>query len=212
MTNVLITAGPTKEYIDPIRYISNNSSGKQGYALAEYMSTIGWNIILISGPVTIPINNKCHIVHVETCSQMLQACIDSLPVDIAIFTAAVTDWIPYYSNHKAKKHSINSIDITYSPDILKCISINKKRPKLIIGFSIESENLVQASKEKLIRKKCDWIIGNDLYINNEKIMGSDYTKISIITKDNIESFHLMTKKDAAKIITKKIIDYLNISL
>ncbi|KJV69091.1 phosphopantothenoylcysteine decarboxylase domain-containing protein [Candidatus Neoehrlichia procyonis] len=210
--NVLITAGPTKEYIDPIRYISNNSSGKQGYALAEHMSEIGWNVTLVSGPVNLPIKNKYNIIHVETCSQMLLACIDSLPVNIAIFTAAVTDWIPYYSKHKIKKCLINAIDVNYSPDIIKCISINKKRPKLIIGFSIESENLVQSSKEKLINKKCDWIISNNLYVNNEKIMGSDYNQISIITKDNIDSFHLMTKKDTAKLITKKIIDYLNINI
>ncbi|ABD44687.1 DNA / pantothenate metabolism flavofamily protein [Ehrlichia chaffeensis str. Heartland] len=208
MVNVLITAGPTQEAIDPIRYISNNASGKQGYAIAEYMNKIGWKVNLVSGPVTIHNHNIQNILHVKNCNEMLQTCIELLPVDIAIFTAAVTDWCPTYSVRKIKKHEITNIKVTNNPDIIHCISTHEKRPKLVIGFSLESENVIENAKIKLKRKQCDWIISNTTTINNEHVMGNDYNKITIITKDHYKEFPIMSKKEIGQLITEEIINFL----
>ena len=209
MVSVLITAGPTQEAIDPIRYITNNSSGKQGYAIAKYMNNIGWEVNLVSGPVNIHNHNIQNIFHVKNCQEMLQTCISLLPVDIAIFTAAVTDWCPIYSPQKIKKHDITNIKVTHNPDIIHCISTHQKRPKLVIGFSLESENTIENAKVKLRNKQCDWIISNSITINNEQLMGNDYNKITIITKDNYEEFPIMSKKDVGRLITEKIIYFLD---
>ncbi|GAT78651.1 DNA/pantothenate metabolism flavoprotein family protein [Ehrlichia ruminantium] len=209
MINVLITAGPTCEKIDPIRYISNNSSGKQGYAIAEHMNKIGWKVNLVSGPVHIKGYNIENIIYVNTAYEMLQACIKSLPVDVAIFTAAVTDWCPIYSPTKIKKERITSIHVTHNPDIIHQISTHQKRPKLVIGFSLESENIVENSLKKLFNKKCDWIIANAININNQEVMGNDNNQITIITKDKNYKFPIMSKKDIAKLITEKIIGFLD---
>ena len=208
MVNVLITAGPTQEFIDPVRYITNSSSGKQGYAIAEYMNKIGWNVNLVSGPVTIHNHNIPNILYVKNCNEMLQTCIELLPVDIAIFTAAVTDWCPIYSAKKIKKYEITNIKITHNPDIIHIISTHAKRPKLVIGFSLESENAIENSKVKLIKKQCDWIISNTTIINDKQVMGNDYNKITIITKNHYQEFPIMSKKDIGKLITEQIINFL----
>ncbi|QGR02693.1 phosphopantothenoylcysteine decarboxylase [Ehrlichia ruminantium] len=212
MINVLITAGPTREKIDPIRYISNNSSGKQGYAIAEYMSKIGWKVNLVSGPVEIKCDNIENIIYINTAHEMLQTCIKLLPVDIAIFAAAVTDWCPVYSSIKIKKEKITNIQVTPNPDIIYQISTHKKRPKLVIGFSLESENIIENSQIKLLNKKCDWIIANTLHINNKEVMGNDNNQITIITQDKHYEFPIMSKKEIARLITEKIIDFLDNNL
>ena len=209
MVSVLITAGPTQEAIDPIRYITNSSSGKQGYAIAEHMNNIGWQVNLVSGPVTIHNHNIPNIFYIKSCQEMLQTCTKLLPVDIAIFTAAVTDWSPIYSSKKIKKHNITNIKVRYNSDIVHCISTHKKRPKLVIGFSLESENIIENAKAKLISKQCDWIISNSMTINNEQLMGNDYNQITIVTKDNYQEFPIMSKKDVARLITEQIINFLS---
>ncbi|MFV9921338.1 MAG: phosphopantothenoylcysteine decarboxylase [Anaplasma ovis] len=211
MRSVLITAGSTREYIDPVRYISSGSSGKQGYALAECMGLMGWNVKLVSCPVSITPNHDLYeVLHVETSAQMLETCLDLLPVDVAICVAAVTDWVPYRHSSKLKKRSVDAISIMHSPDIARCISMSKKRPKLVIGFCLESENLIESSKEKLAYKGCDWIISNNQYVvEEERTMGSDRNKISIVTGDFVRHYPVMTKREVANLLTKNIIDYFN---
>ncbi|MCU7611841.1 phosphopantothenoylcysteine decarboxylase [Anaplasma capra] len=213
MRDVLITAGATREYVDSIRYISNGSSGRQGYALAECMGRMGWNVKLISGPAHITPNHELYeVLHVETSAQMLEACLGSLPVDVAICTAAVTDWIPHRHPNKLKKCSIDSISMTHSPDIVRCISMSKKRPKLVIGFCLEHENLIESSKEKLAYKGCDWIIANNQYVTEkEQTMGSAYNKISIVKRGSVQHFQVMTKQEVANLLTQKIVDYFSSS-
>ncbi|MGN7661539.1 MAG: phosphopantothenoylcysteine decarboxylase domain-containing protein [Anaplasma sp.] len=212
MVSVLITAGSTREYIDPVRYISSGSSGKQGYALAECMGKTGWEVNLVSCPVQIEPNLDLYrVFHVETSAHMLQTCLDLLPVDVAIFTAAVTDWIPYRHGSKLKKSSVNTISMMHSPDIARCIGIAEKRPKLVIGCCLESaENLVESARQKLVYKYCDWVIANGYYVKGkEPTMGSNYNKISIVTKDSVRSFPVMTKPEVAAVLTENIIDYFN---
>lgn len=210
MVRVLITAGSTKEYIDPVRYISSSSSGKQGHALAECMGKIGWDVDLVSCSVGISPNPQLYRVsNVVSSGQMLDKCLSLLPVDIAILTAAVTDWVPNYHNSKLKKHSTSSIELLHSPDIARCIGTAPNRPKLVIGFCLESENLLDSAKHKLEYKGCDWIIANPHYVkDNEPVMGSDYNRISIVRRDSVKNYELMTKVEVAEVIVEEIIDYL----
>ncbi|ANC34006.1 phosphopantothenoylcysteine decarboxylase domain-containing protein [Anaplasma phagocytophilum] len=211
MVSVLITAGSTREYIDPVRYISSGSSGKQGYALAECMGKMGWDVKLVSCPVALaPRQDLYQTYHVNTSADMLNTCLSLLPVDVAILTAAITDWVPYRCKHKLKKHAVDRIDMLHSPDIAKCISMNKNRPKLVIGFCLESENLIESAKNKLAYKGCDWIIANHYYVNeHEPVMHSNYNQVSIVTRDSVRPFQMMTKAEVAKLLTEEIIDYLN---
>ena len=210
MVKVLITAGSTRENIDPVRYISSGSSGKQGYALAECMGKIGWDVRLVSCKVNIaPKRDLYDVFYVDNSAQMLDACLSMLPVDVAIFTAAVTDWVPYYQNSKLKKGSVGSIHMLHSPDIVRCISVNKHRPKLVVGFCLESENLIESAKSKLLYKKCDWIIANHFYVrDDEPVMGSDYNQVFLVTKSSVKPLQIMTKIEVAEMVIKEIIDYL----
>ncbi|MFV9838834.1 MAG: phosphopantothenoylcysteine decarboxylase [Aaplasma endosymbiont of Hyalomma asiaticum] len=210
MVKVLITAGSTRENIDPIRYISSGSSGKQGYALAECMAKIGWNVRLVSCEVNIkPQLDLYEVLHVNTSAQMLDACLSLLPVDVAIFTAAVTDWVPYPQNRKLKKNAIDNIHMLHSPDIVRCVSVNRHRPKLVIGFCLESENLLESARSKLLYKKCDWIIANHFYVKDgEPVMGSDYNKVFLVTKNSVKPLQMMTKAKVAEVVMEEIIDYL----
>lgn len=210
MVRVLITAGSTREHIDPVRYISSGSSGKQGYALAEYMGKIGWDVNLVSCTTGAPFNPPPYkVFNVVSAAQMLDQCLSILPVDIAILTAAVTDWVPHYHDSKLKKHSTNSIELLHSPDIAKCIATAQNKPKLVIGFCLESENLLDSAKQKLEYKGCDWIIANPHYVReNEPAMGSDYNRISLVRKESVKHYELMTKVAVAELIVGEIIDYL----
>ncbi|QJC27326.1 phosphopantothenoylcysteine decarboxylase [Anaplasma platys] len=212
MVRVLITAGSTREHIDPVRYISSSSSGKQGYALAECMGKIGWDVNLVSCSLGISPNSQLYqVFNVVSAAQMLDKSLSLLPVDIAILTAAVTDWVPHYHDSKLKKHSKNSIELLHSPDIAKCLGTAPNRPKLVIGFCLESYNLLDAARHKLEYKECDWIIANPHYVKeNEPVMGSDYNKISIVRKDSVRNYELMTKVEAARVIVEEIIDYLKV--
>lgn len=206
----LVTAGPTQEKIDPVRFISNYSSGKQGYAIAEALAKHLVNVQLVSGPTCLTRPQNVDFTEIESASQMLNVCEKLLPVDIAIFVAAVSDFRPkfIYSN-KIKKTSADEITITLckNPDILKTISMHKtKRPKLVIGFAAESENLIENAKIKLATKECDWIIANSVEPNNSALK-SDYNEIYIITRENIEHLPFMDKKSIAEHLAYKIITY-----
>ena len=203
----LITAGPTIEPIDSVRYLSNYSSGKQGYEIAKQMILAGAKVTLISGPSNLQAPYKSKLIKIKTAKEMLIATKANSNVDIAIFTAAVSDFSPSkISKNKLKKNDLKSISLRKNKDILKEISsLKKKRPKIIIGFAAETENHIKNAKDKLIKKKCDAIVVNKIDIRNP-IFGSDINRVTFITKENIIKLKKTTKVNIAKkiieIITK----------
>ena len=198
----LITAGPTIEKIDTVRYISNFSSGKQGYEIAKQMILAGAKVTLISGPTNLQPPLKAKIIKVQTANQMFNAVKANSKVDIAIFTAAVADFSPIkVSKTKIKKNNLKKIALKKNKDILYEISsLNKNRPKTIIGFAAETNNHIKNAKTKLLQKKCDVIIVNKINKNN-KVFGSDMNKVSFISKNQI--LHL--KKTSKTNVAKKIV-------
>lgn len=198
---ILITAGPTKEFIDPVRFISNASSGKMGYAIAEELSSKGADVILVSGPTNIKCNSsQIKIVQVTTTLEMLQACqhyFDS--VDIAIFAAAVADYRPLFTeSSKIKKNDETiTIQLTKNPDIAFEFGKIKKSNQLSIGFALETDNIVEYGKGKMQKKNFDFIVLNTTNGNGEGF-GFDTNKISLLFKDNsIKHFPLKSKKEVA---------------
>ena len=204
----IVTAGPTIESIDPIRYISNYSSGKQGYEIAKQLSLSGAKVILITGPTNISFPSNIKIINIKTAKEMNTAVLKNLPVDVAIFTAAVSDIKPKKNiNYKIKKENLQNIQLIKNPDIIKNSILNKKkRPKLTVGFSLETHNEINNSEKKLKSKKLDWIILNKLTKKN-KIFGSDYNKITILKKEKKIELKKMTKVKIAKKLVKEIIYY-----
>jgi len=197
--HVLITAGPTREPIDPVRFISNHSSGKQGYALAEQAEHMGAKVTLVSGPVSLTPPPGVTVVNVETADQMLAAC-ETVAADLVICAAAVADW--KVSNPAAQKLKKNDkaeapqLAFTANPDILKTLSAKKSgRAKLVVGFAAETENVVANAKEKLNRKGCDLIVANDV---SEGVFGTDKNAVHIITKDGVEDWPQASKDDVAR--------------
>ena len=207
----LVTAGPTHEYIDPIRFISNKSSGKQGYALAKSLSKKGFETTLISGPTSLQVEKDINLIKVETAEEMFRATQNSLPVDVAIFSAAVGDYkVKEISKEKIKKQDKINLELEKNVDILNYISNhNSLRPKLVIGFAAETNNLENYSNKKLNEKNCDWIIAND--VSNKKIgFDSDFNEVSIFYKNNSEEkFKKMRKSNLAEEIVNRIISQLN---
>jgi len=202
----LVTAGPTNEYIDPVRFITNKSSGKQGYALAKSLAKKGFQTTLISGPTNLEIDHNINLIKVETAGQMLKATQENLPTDIAIFAAAVADFkIKETNNQKIKKQEHLYLELEKNVDILNYVSKhNFLRPKLVIGFAAETNNIQKNSKKKLIEKNCDWIIAND--VSNKSIgFDSDFNEVSIFYKDEkIRDEKLIMKKKSE--ISDEIID------
>ena len=173
----IVTSGPSIEKIDPVRYMSNFSSGVQGYEIAKALSEAGAETTLISGPTTIPKPSGIVVKNVFTADDFLKTSIESLPADIFVSVAAIADWkVKNYSSEKLKKKKIKpEISFTENPDILKTISSIHKRPSLVIGFAAETENLVHNAKKKLKNKKCDWIIAND--ISDGKVFNKEENKV-----------------------------------
>ena len=207
----LITAGPTVESIDPVRYISNYSSGKQGYEIANLLAKRGAKVILISGPTNIQSPSNIKLIKVKTANQMLiQTNKYNKQIDIAIFCAAVADFkIKKISTKKIKKNELTTLKLIKNTDILKKISTQKKnRPKYIVGFSAETDNKILA-KRKLNEKNCDMIIFNKISTNN-KVFGLDENKISIITKNKIKDYPKFSKSKCANLIINSIYDEIEI--
>ena len=203
----LVTAGPTREYIDPVRYISNESSGLQGYQLAKKMNEAGIQTKLILGPSKIKVDQGIDIVRVTTANEMLEAVKENLPVDIAIFAAAVADFRTNQKDFKIKKNNDElSIKLHENKDILKFVSThNSLRPKLVVGFAAETNDIIKFAKDKLEKKHCDWIIANDV---SDKSIGfnSHNNEVSIIQKGNdIEKITKRDKAEVASILVKKIL-------
>ena len=198
---VLITAGPTREPIDPVRYISNHSSGKQGYAIAEAAVALGAETILVSGPVSLPIPPGVQVMPVETARDMLRLCEEMLPVDIAIFAAAVADWrVSHAASEKMKKGADASpqLALTENPDILSSIASRKSgRPQIVVGFAAETEHVVKHATEKLARKGCDLIVANDVSAESG-VFGGDRNRVHLVTTDGVENWPDMTKREVAQ--------------
>ncbi len=206
----LVTSGPTIESIDPIRFISNRSSGKQGHAIARMLGNYGAETTLISGPVNLENPTNVKVKNVNTADEMFVACKDSLPVDIAIFAAAVSDWrAEFLANQKIKKEGLEGkplkISFTENNDILKEIStLSSNRPKLVIGFSLETENLIASAKNKLAQKSCDWIIANNYNNGQESVFNSEMNNVKFVNTDSEEDWGLMTKISVAEKLCDKI--------
>jgi phosphopantothenoylcysteine decarboxylase / phosphopantothenate---cysteine ligase len=208
---ILITAGPTHEPIDPVRYIANRSSGKQGFAIATAAQAAGADVTLISGPVDLNDPAGVMVKHVESAREMLHRVEAALPVDIAIFAAAVADWrVANEGEQKLKKTSAGMppLQLVENPDILATISkLPEKRPPLVIGFAAETENLIDNAKAKLARKGCDWIVANDVSPATG-VMGGDRNTVHLLTRDgaeiNVDSWPVMTKGQVATALVARI--------
>jgi phosphopantothenoylcysteine decarboxylase / phosphopantothenate---cysteine ligase len=208
--SALVTTGPTREYLDPVRYISNESSGKQGYEIALALSKLGIKTTLVAGPTLINFSKDINVKKISSADEMMDAVQKLLPVDIAVCAAAVADFKPKSKNkQKIKKDNSNSkfINLEKNKDILEYLSKNnKQRPKLVVGFSAETENLIKNSIHKINQKYCDMIVANN--VSKKKTgFNVDYNKILIIEKSGkIESIPRNTKSYIATKIAKKIID------
>jgi phosphopantothenoylcysteine decarboxylase / phosphopantothenate---cysteine ligase len=205
---VLVTSGPTSEPLDPVRVLANRSSGKQGHAIASAAAAAGAQVVLISGPVNLPDPPGVAVVHIESARQMLAAVENALPADIAVFAAAVADWRPQQaSQSKIKKHGRPpTIELVENPDILATIAHRKSgRPRLVIGFAAETDNVIANAKAKLARKGCDWILANDVSPETG-IMGGDSNTIHVVTADGVESWPPQSKDDVARALVARIAD------
>ncbi len=209
----LVTAGPTNEYIDPVRFITNKSSGKQGYAIAKSLSKNGFQTTLISGPTNLKVDSNINLIEVETADQMFKATQDNLPVDVAIFSAAVADFkITKQNNNKIKKQDNLHLELEKNIDILNYISKhNSLRPKLVIGFAAETNNIETNAKKKLTEKSCDWIVAND--VSNKSIgFNSDFNEVSIFYRNNDikdEKLKIKSKSEISDEIVNRVIKQLN---
>jgi phosphopantothenoylcysteine decarboxylase/phosphopantothenate--cysteine ligase len=209
----LVTAGPTNEYIDPVRFITNKSSGKQGYALAKSLAKRGFQTTLISGPTNLHVNDSINLIKVETADEMFKATQENLPTDVAIFSAAVADYkVKEKKNEKMKKQEYLDLELEKNIDILDYVSKhNSLRPKLVIGFAAETNDIQVNAQKKLIEKNCDWVIAND--VSNKSIgFDSDFNEVSIFYKNNKiknEKLTIKTKSEISEEIIDRVIEQLN---
>ncbi len=209
----LVTAGPTREYIDPVRFITNKSSGKQGFAIAKSLSEKGFETTLISGPTNLKAEKGINFIKVETADQMFKATQNSLPADVAIFSAAVGDFkIKEKNKNKIKKENYVNLNLEKNIDIINYVSNhNSFRPKLVIGFAAETNDIINSAKKKLIQKNCDWIIAND--VSNKSIgFDSDFNEVTIFYKDrniNEEKLSMKKKSEISDEIVDRVISHLN---
>ncbi len=207
----LVTAGPTQEPLDPVRFIANRSSGKQGYAIADALARAGAQTTLVSGPVALAAPAGVKLLKVTTAREMLAACESALPADIAVMTAAVADWRPQIvANSKIKKEkdaAAPSIRLVENPDILATLSRHARRPRLVIGFAAETDNVVPYAIEKRARKGCDWIVANDVSPATG-IMGGDRNTVHIVTANGVEDWPEMAKTDVGTRLAARIADAL----
>jgi len=203
---VVITAGPTREPIDPVRFISNHSSGKQGYAIARAAVELGAETVLVSGPVSLPIPPGVQLMPVETAQEMLEICEGEMPADIAIFTAAVADWrVAAEAPEKIKKTGGGppSLMLAENPDILATISRSAKRPRIVVGFAAETEHVTEHAVQKLKRKGCDLIVANDVS-RDAGVFGGDRNTIHLVSATGVEDWPQMSKYDVAQKLMERL--------
>ncbi len=207
----LVTAGPTHEYIDPVRFISNKSSGKQGFEIARSLNDNGFDTTLISGPTNIDPIKGVNFIKVKSADEMLEATLNNLPTDVAIFSAAVADFkVKNIEKEKIKKDKVSELTLEKNTDILGHISNhNSLRPKLVVGFAAETNSIKNNSLNKLAEKNCDWIIANDIS-KNDIGFESDFNEVSIYYKNKSEeNLPKMKKTNLANEIVNRIISHLN---
>jgi len=203
----LVTSGPTREAIDPVRYISNHSSGKQGHAIAAALAALGAETVLVSGPTQEPTPAGVRFVAIESATEMLAATEANLPVDVAVMAAAVSDWrIETVATQKLKKNGKGppSLRLTENPDILATVARRSNdRPTLVIGFAAETENVVANATEKRRRKGCDWILANDVS-SGSGVFGGDRNTIHLVDGETVEDWPVMTKQEVASRLAERI--------
>ncbi len=200
---VIVTAGPTHEPIDPVRYIANRSSGKQGFAIAAALATLGAEVRLIAGPVTLPTPPGVTRVDVETAREMAQAVASALPADAAVMVAAVADWrVDASAEQKIKKGDRQpALTLVENPDLLADLARSEHRPTLLVGFAAETERVVEHASAKLTRKGADWIVANDV---SGDVMGGDANTVHLVTRAGVESWTRLPKHDVALRLARKI--------
>ena len=201
----IVTAGPTAEPIDPVRVLTNRSSGKQGFAIAQALAELGADVTLVAGPVAVPTPAGVRRVDIETAREMLAACEAALPADIAVCVAAVSDWRPESAaGTKMKKGADGppAITLVENPDILATLSQSARRPALVVGFAAETNDVEAYAKAKLAKKGCDWIVANDVSIAGT--MGGDDNAVSIVTKDGVERWDRTAKSEVARKLAERM--------
>ncbi|MCU0838310.1 MAG: bifunctional phosphopantothenoylcysteine decarboxylase/phosphopantothenate--cysteine ligase CoaBC [Rhodospirillales bacterium] len=209
---VLVTSGPTREPIDPVRFLSNRSSGRQGHAIAAALRDLGAATTLVTGPTLLGDPEGVKTVHIETAADMLAACRAALPVDAAVCAAAVSDWTAAaVANSKIKKVAGGpppSLQMTETPDILATLStLTSGRPRLVVGFAAETERVVANGIEKRLRKGCEWIVANDVSVASGTFGGDDNT-VHLISADGVENWPTMSKHEVATRLASRIAEYL----
>ena len=210
--HALVTSGPTHEPIDPVRYIANRSSGRQGHAIAAALSALGARVTLVSGPVGIADPPGISVHHTETAQEMLDACLAALPADVAVCAAAVADWrVAHEAGSKIKKvpgAAPPALELVPNPDILATLSApGPRRPRLVVGFAAETDDLLANANVKRARKGCDWIVANDVSAASG-IMGGEENAVHLITAAGIEDWPRLPKQDVARLLAERIAEVL----
>ena len=202
--HVLVTAGPTHEPIDPVRYLANRSSGRQGFAIAAALAKLGARVTLVAGPVSLPTPAGVDRVDVETAREMAGAVARALPADAAVMVAAVADWRVDSAGQKIKKGVLPPVlHLVENPDILATLAKSPDRPKLLIGFAAETEKVIEHASAKRLRKGVDWIIANDV---SGDVMGGEANSIHIVTAEGVESWERLPKEEVAARLADRIAD------
>lgn len=207
---IIITSGPTHEPIDPVRYIANRSSGKQGHAIAAALARLGADVRLVAGPVTIPDPQGVATIHVETARQMHDAVEAQLPADAAVMVAAVADWrTANAADQKIKKQAgeaAPSLQMVENPDILATIGHHAQRPHLVVGFAAETQNVVENARKKLDKKAADWIVANNVSFaeDGSSVMGGDHNQVLVVSRDGVDEWPLLDKDEVAQRLAEKI--------
>ena len=205
--HIIVTAGPTHEPIDPVRYIANRSSGKQGFAIAGALAALGARVTLVAGPVALPTPQGVERVDVETALQMAAAVEAALPADAAVMVAAVADWRVEASGQKIKKGAGGPpvLHLVENPDILATLARSPGRPRLVVGFAAETEQVIDHARAKLAKKGADWIVANDV---SGDVMGGDANTVHIVSANGVESWERMAKDEVATRLAQRIADAL----
>ena len=205
--HILVTAGPTHEPIDPVRYIANRSSGKQGYAIAGALAALGARVTLVSGPVALATPPGVSRIDVETAQDMANAVARALPADAAVMVAAVGDWRADAATQKIKKEGSAppSLQLSENPDILAMLAASPRRPALVVGFAAETERVVEHATAKRTRKGADWIVANDV---SGDVMGGEANAIHLVTADGVEHWERLPKDEVARRLAQRIADAL----
>ena len=205
--HLIVTAGPTHEPIDPVRFLANRSSGKQGFAIAEALAALGARVTLVAGPVQLDTPALVERIDVETAIEMQHAVDRALPADAAVLVAAVADWRAEASSQKIKKATGKplTLSLVENPDLLAELALSERRPRLLIGFAAETERVVENARAKLERKGCDWIVANDV---SGDVMGGESNQVHLVTAGGVERWERLSKREVARRLADRIAENL----